>query len=259
MCQVGSRLGPRLRMMGKHTLSSENALQLDFLEEPFQIIARGTNLIKSGWHLSLETAANLFLDLVDLGFDMYPCSCTPPTAMPSIYTLDHPSTPQIQTQVFDPDILICDGSWNSTPARKQASKSSQANTSHLNSLEVGKARHKAISFSQSQIAWKNNLRKTQLWAPHSLCWLPTMSKWRLGFQHWAGNEQAAWGRCLRLDTLPVWCGKLLLKGQETTQGTEVYVNCPRLMGNWAVSIHHLQRVSNGSYLQSTCFVTGQKA
>lgn len=175
----------------------------------------------------------------------------------AIYLYPRPSiyTPDTDT---DPDILICDGSWNSTPARKQASKSSQANTSHLNSLEVGKARHKAISFSQSQIAWKNNLRKMQLWAPHSLCWLPTMSKWRLGFQHWAGNEQTAWGRCLCLDTLPVWCGKLLLKGQETTQGTEVYVNCPRLMGNWAVSIHHLQRVSNGSYLQSTRFVSGQK-
>lgn len=44
------------------------------------------------------------------------------------------------------DILVCDGCWHSAPGRNQANKSSQANTSNLNSLEVEKARPKAVSF-----------------------------------------------------------------------------------------------------------------
>lgn len=38
MCQIGNRLGPRLRMVGEDMLSSEDVLQLDFLEEEFRKI-----------------------------------------------------------------------------------------------------------------------------------------------------------------------------------------------------------------------------
>lgn len=65
MCQAGNRLG----MMGEHMLSSEDMLQLDFLEECFQTIAHGIHIIKSGWRLSLESVTN-FLVLMDSGFDV---------------------------------------------------------------------------------------------------------------------------------------------------------------------------------------------